>query len=250
MATRQRQVRTSNSDSRAKASSRSASRTPAPRKRESRVEAAYREIRRRILDNEYPPAHQALEHELAAELKMSRTPVREALVRLKNEGFVQLIPRHGMRVASLSVTDLREMYEVLSALELAAIESLSRSRPDAATLQPIVDALDAMDKALRAKDVKAWVKADERFHRGLVSLCGNSRLVAMVDMLWDQSHRARQMTVRLRPSLEASNREHREVVTALLAGKWREARVSHERHRQRTGTEIIALLEQFGLAHR
>lgn len=218
--------------------------------RETLVERAYREIRRRILDNEYPPSHQVLEHELAGELQMSRTPVREALVRLKDEGFVQLIPRHGMRVASLSVTDLREMYEVLTALELAAIESLARTRPEPAQLKPLMVAIDDMDKALRKQDVGAWVKADERFHRGLVALCGNSRLMAMVDTLWDQGHRARQMTVRLRPSLESSNKEHRDVADALLAGKWREARARHESHRHRAGGEIVTLLEQFGLAHR
>jgi DNA-binding GntR family transcriptional regulator len=218
--------------------------------RETLVERAYREIRRRILDNDYPPSHQVLEHELADELQMSRTPVREALVRLKDEGFVQLIPRHGMRVASLSVTDLREMYEVLSALELAAIESLAKTRPDPAQFKPIAAALDDMDRALRKQDLAAWVKADERFHRGLVALCGNSRLMSMVDTLWDQGHRARQMTARLRPSLESSNKEHREVAVAILAGKWREARALHESHRQRTGREIVSLLEQFGLAHR
>src|SRR5882757_2651772 len=74
--------------------------------KESLVDRAYREIRRRILDNEYPPAHQVLEHELAAELGMSRTPVREALIRLKNEKFIQIIPRHGMRVVPLSLAEL------------------------------------------------------------------------------------------------------------------------------------------------
>jgi DNA-binding GntR family transcriptional regulator len=187
-------------------------------RRETLVERAYREIRQRILDNDYPPSHQVLEHELAEELQMSRTPVREALVRLKDEGFVQLIPRHGMRVAALSVTDLREMYEVLTALELAAVESLARTRPSQAALKPVLAALDDMDKALRKQDAAAWVKADELFHRGLVSLCGNNRLMAMVDTLWDLGHRARQTSVRLRPSLESSNKEHRDVVDAIIAG--------------------------------
>jgi DNA-binding GntR family transcriptional regulator len=117
-------------------------------------------------------------------------------------------------------------------------------------MQPILAALNDMDAALRKKDPAAWVKADERFHRGLVALSGNRRLVAMVDTLWDQGHRARQMTVRLRPSLEASNKEHREVVDAIRKGKWREARTRHENHRTRSGREIVSLLEQFGLASR
>ena len=84
--------------------------------KESLVDLAYREIRRRILDNEYPPSHQVLELELAGELGMSRTPVREAMIRLKNEKFIQVIPRHGMRVVPLSLDELRDVYEVLTAL--------------------------------------------------------------------------------------------------------------------------------------
>jgi len=212
--------------------------------RDSLVQQAYREIRRRILDNEYPPAHQVLEMELAADLGMSRTPLREALVRLQNENFIQLIPRHGMRVVPLSLEDLRDTYEVLTALELTAIERLVRSNPDRRTLAPIDRALDDMDAALKQRDRDAWVKADERFHRTLIDLCGNTRLAAVAYTLWDHGHRARMTTVRLRPTLGSSNREHRAVVEAIKRGDWREARAMHVKHRARTSQEIVALLEQ------
>ncbi|MGH8638532.1 MAG: GntR family transcriptional regulator, partial [Burkholderiales bacterium] len=214
----------------------------------SLVERAYQDIRRRILDNEYPQGHQMLEHELAAELGMSRTPIREALVRLQNENLVQLIPRHGMRVVPLSVNDLRDMYEVLTALELTAIERLARSKPVGSAFEAIGLALDEMDVSVRRRDPDAWVKADERFHRTLVDLCGNARLKSVVDALWDQGHRARITTVRLRPNLEPSNREHRAVVQAIRRGDFREARSRHLRHRSRTSREIIGLLEQYRLA--
>src|SRR5688572_17786033 len=139
---------------------------------------------------------------------MSRTPIRQALVRLENENFVQLIPRHGMRVVPLAVSDLSDMDEVLTALELTAIERLARSKPAAPVFDAIGAALDDMDVAIRRKNPDAWVKADERFHRMLVDLCGNARLKTLVDALWDHGHRARITTVRLRPSLEPSNQEH------------------------------------------
>src|SRR5688500_3086161 len=122
-------------------------------KRESRVDQAYAEIRRRILDNYYAPGHQVLEQELALELGMSRTPVREALVRLQNERFVQLIPRHGMRVVPLSMQDLREVYEVLTSLELTAIERLARAELDDGMVATIEKTLDEMDLAVKKKDV-------------------------------------------------------------------------------------------------
>ena len=213
-------------------------------KRESRVDQAYAEIRRRILDNYYAPGHQVLEQELAADLGMSRTPVREALVRLQNERFVQLIPRHGMRVVPLSIQELREVYEVLTSLELTAIERLARAELDDETLTAIEKSVDEMDSAVRKKDVDAWAKADERFHRTLVTLCGNQRLAAMVEMLWEQGHRARMTTVRLRGSLEQSNREHRAVLDAIRKRDWRQARARHAKHRARAMTEILNLLQQ------
>jgi DNA-binding GntR family transcriptional regulator len=213
-------------------------------RRESRVDQAYAEIRRRILDNYYAPGHQVLEHELAAELGMSRTPVREALVRLQNERFVQLIPRHGMRVVPLSIQELREVYEVLTSLELTAIDRLARLDLEEEALATIEKTVDAMDQAVRTKDVDAWAKADERFHRILVTLCGNRRLAAMVEMLWEQGHRARMTTVRLRASLEQSNREHRALLDAIRQRDWRQARARHAKHRQRAMTEILNLLHQ------
>ena len=212
--------------------------------RHSRVDEAYAEIRRRILDNYYAPGHQVLEQELAAELGMSRTPVREALVRLQNERFVQLIPRHGMRVVPLSMQDLREVYEVLTSLELAAIERLARSELDGEMLVAIDKTLDEMDAAVRKKDVDGWAKADERFHRTLVTLCGNSRLAAMVEMLWEQGHRARMTTVQLRASLDQSNREHRAVIDAIRRHDWHQARARHAKHRARATAEILKLLQQ------
>jgi DNA-binding GntR family transcriptional regulator len=215
-----------------------------PGAKESLVERAYREIRRRILDNEYPPAHQVLEHELAGDLQMSRTPVREALVRLQNENFVQLIPRHGMRVVPLSLEDLRDMYEVLTALELTAIERLVKSQPGADRLEPLAQAVDDMDLALERRDIDAWVRADERFHRTLIELAGNARLAAMAFTVWEQGHRARMTTVRLRTSLKTSDREHRALLEAIRRGDVRDAKARHARHRARTSGEILNLLEQ------
>ena len=68
-------------------------------------EVAYNELRRRILENEMPAGFQATEQEVAELLNMSRTPTREALVRLSNEGLVQIRPRHGMRVLPVSADD-------------------------------------------------------------------------------------------------------------------------------------------------
>ena len=75
----------------------------------SLVDSAYQQIRQRILDNVWPPGHRALEQEMALALGMSRTPVREAIMRLRNEGLVEVIPRHGLRVLPVSPTGARSI---------------------------------------------------------------------------------------------------------------------------------------------
>ncbi len=105
-------------------------------------------------------------------------------------------------------------------------------------------ALDEMDGAIKKRDLDAWVKADERFHRMVIDLCGNARLASMAFTVWDQGHRARMTTLRLRPALETSNREHRAVVDAIRRRDWRGAVARHGKHRARTSREIINLLEQ------
>ena len=217
---------------------------PAP----SMVDAAYQQIRRRILDNVWPPGHRALEQEVALALGMSRTPVREALVLLQNDGLVEVIPRHGMRVLPVSPVDMREIYEILTALECMAAELLARRHPGEAELAPLALATDAMDAALQNDDLDAWAAADERFHAGLIELAGNRQLAATVWNYWDRAHRARMFSLRLRPKPVNSTREHRELLERLRAGDERGAAEVNRAHRARANRELLAIFERYKLA--
>lgn len=213
------------------------------------ADTAYGQIRRRIFDNQWLPGHQALEHEIAAELGMSRTPVREALMRLHNEGLVEVIPRHGMRVLPVSATDMQEIYQILTALECMAAELLAARRPGAKELQPLVDATRAMDQALKADDLEAWAAADEQFHRQLVELAGNRQLQATVLNYWDRAHRARLFSLRLRPKPVNSTKEHMRMVERLRAGDVEGAARVTRAHRERAREELVDIFERFRLAH-
>ena len=212
------------------------------------VDRAYQAIRQRILDAVWPPDHQALEQEVALALGMSRTPVREALIRLQNDGLVEVVPRHGMRVLPVSVHDMREIYEILTALECLAAELLARRQPDARTLKPLTDANKAMDKALKAGDLEAWAAADESFHKQLVELAGNRQLQATVMNYWDRAHRARMVTLRLRPKPVNSTREHMALVDRIAAGDADGAAEVFRAHRQRAGRELLAIFEHYRFA--
>ena len=185
---------------------------------------------------------------MALALGMSRTPVHEALVRLQNEGLVQVVPRHGMRVLPVSPTDMAEIYQILTALECMAAELLARRRPSDLELEPLVAATEAMDRALRADDLDAWAAADERFHAGLLELAGNRQLQATVFNYWDRAHRARMFSLRLRPTPVNSTREHRELVERLRAGDAAGAAEVNRRHRERASRELLAIFEQYRLA--
>lgn len=214
----------------------------------SLVDAAYEQIRRRILDNVWPPGHRALEQEVALELGMSRTPIREALLQLQNEGLVEVIPRHGVRVLPVSPTDMREIYEILTALECMAAEILARRKPNDAELQPLIDATNAMDAALKANDLDAWAQADERFHAQLLELAGNRQLQATVFNYWDRAHRARMFSLRLRPAPVNSTQEHMQLVERLRAGDPEGAAQVNRAHRERANRELLAIFERYKLA--
>lgn len=215
---------------------------------QSMVDLAYERIRQRILDNEWPPGHRALEQEVALALGMSRTPVREALVRLQNDGLVEVVPRHGMRVLPVSPTDMREIYEILTALECMAAELVAQRKPSDDELAPLVKATQDMDAALAADDLDAWAAADERFHANLIELAGNRQLAATVWNYWDRAHRARMFSLRLRPKPVNSTQEHMALVDKLRAGDAKGAADINRAHRARASRELLAIFERFKLA--
>ena len=209
---------------------------------------AYNEIKRRILDNEIPSNSILLEQELAELLKMSRTPVREALIRLSNEGMVEVRPRHGMRVLPLSAQDMSEIYDILTALEAKAAEIVATNGLDNEKLNELHNAVDSMDLALKDDDLAAWGNADEQFHRLLVEYSNNQRLINIVNTFWDQSHRARMLTLHLRPKPTKSNEDHRAVLNAIENRDHEIARNKHREHRRKSGKMLVDILKKNGIA--
>jgi DNA-binding GntR family transcriptional regulator len=218
-----------------------------PRAKEPFADKAYRELRSRILDNSMPPGEQYTEEELAAMLQMSRTPTREAMLRLAGEGLVEVRPRHGMRVKPVSPVDMREIYEVLTALESTAAALAAARTDQGESVELLRAAIRDMDAALERDDLAAWAAADERFHTRLVEAAGNSRLTELVQTYVGQSHRVRMLTLRLRPKPTTSNRDHEAVVDAVAAHDAQRARELHFAHREQSGQMLVELLASHGL---
>ncbi|MCL4144867.1 UNVERIFIED_CONTAM: hypothetical protein GTU68_010416 [Idotea baltica] len=194
-----------------------------------------------------PSGYQAPEPELALRLGVSRSTVREALVRLQGEGLVKLIPRRGARVLPLRAEDMREIYEILSSLEPDVAAALAARRPSNAELAPLEKEAAAMEAALERGDLDAWAEADDRFHLTILQLHGNHRLRDFVATLSDQVHRARMITLRLREAPVESNAEHRNILESIRNGDVEAARAIFYTHRQRAASELIKLLDKTGI---
>ncbi|OON42193.1 GntR family transcriptional regulator [Izhakiella australiensis] len=214
--------------------------------KETQSAVAYRRLKKQILDGALPAGTQLLEHEAADLLGMSRTPVREAMIRLHQDGMVDIRPRHGMRVLPISADDMQEIYDVLTALEGSASAMLAERGLTAEQLQELHAATAAMDNALEQDDLQAWADADELFHAKLIQFSQNKRMINMVAQLWEQSHRARMLTLKMRPRPTKSNREHQALIEAIAAGNVRQARQIHESHRKKASQMLVALLRELG----
>ena len=220
-------------------------------RRPSLVDDAYAAMKEAIRESTFAPGYQASEQEIALRLGMSRTPVHEASIRLQEEGLVRIVPKRGIVICALVPDDIREIYEVVIALEASAAELLAQRPAEerAAVAAALSGATDRMEAAHAAGLLKDWGKADEAFHRILVERCGNRRIQRIIQTVNDQSHRARMLTLKLRRQLPASVAEHRAVVAAIVAGEAAAAHAAARAHRSHARDELVPLLQEFGLKH-
>lgn len=218
-----------------------------PPKPPSSTQRAIDALRSMIFSGDLPAGSDHLESELAVQLGMSRTPVREAALRLESQGLVQMRPRKGVRILPISPSDMREIYDVLTELEsFAARRAAERGLSDT-DLASLAQSIDDMDSALAQTALEDWAEADDRFHQELVQLGGNARVCAIVDLMNDQVRRARAVTLFMRPIPNQSNEDHRRVFEAIRRGDADEAAGTHRAHRQTAKVMMVDLLERHRL---
>lgn len=214
----------------------------------SNTVVATEQLRRLIFAGDLGAGTDHLESELADRLGMSRTPVREALLRLEAQGLVEVRPRKGVRIKPLSPTDMAEIYDVLTELEsLAAANAASRNLTDA-DLAILAESITKMDAALANDDREGWAAADDAFHRELVRLGNNTRIQLIAEMMSDQVRRARLVTLYMRPTPTKSNDDHSRVLTAIRNGDTEEARRVHRQHRLAAKDILVDLLNRHRLS--
>ncbi len=145
-------------------------------------ELVYEELRGLILTGQIKPGARMMEIEIAEEMGVSRTPIREAIRKLEKEGLVTIEPRKGAYASELSVTDMVDILEVRATLEgLAA--GLAANRMTAEQKQQLLQYSEAFNKAAREGDMAGMILNDTNFHHHIVQCCENKYLLMMVEQL-------------------------------------------------------------------
>ncbi|MGA9869683.1 MAG: GntR family transcriptional regulator [Rhodococcus sp. (in: high G+C Gram-positive bacteria)] len=180
------------------------------------------QIRDRIIDGSYAPGEQVNEANVAAELEISRGPVREALQRLNQEGLLVSYRNRGVFVVELSIDDVAEIYDARAAIEVGAAWTLVHGDKEllTATASELSAIVDQMQPFIDRADWLGLAERDLAFHTALVSATSNSRMARMYATLAAEARicMANLETAYYRP--EALVEEHQLLVDLLLGNDW------------------------------
>ncbi len=175
------------------------------------------------------PGERLMETQLAEELGVSRTPVREAIRKLELEGLVVMVPRRGAYVASMSVRDISETFEIRSALEgLAAKLAVDKITAD--ELEAMELTVLRMSKSIENHDLNELVEIDEEFHDILVRASRNERLTQMISLLREQIKRFRCASLSNLGRQSLILGEHRQILEAIAERDSDSAQILVEEH--------------------
>lgn len=190
--------------------------------RPSAAEQVYRALREKIEDGSLAPGEQLADAELAAELGVSRTPVREALRRLADQAVVETVPGRHTRVAEVPKATAEQVLPLLSVLHGFAAQACA-GRISEADLAEMHRCNDRMLAAARAGDSWGARDADRDFHAVVVRAADNPFLTMLIDVLLLHSRRLEALYFRELEPAEHSHHEHREIIEALRRGDARAA---------------------------
>ncbi len=177
------------------------------RPRGTGANTVFARLRERILSLELPPHADIDELTLVKEFKVSRTPVREALIRLASEGLVELLPNKGPRVVSL---DARDVPIILEALDLAqrAVTKWAAMRRTDTDLAEIAGRCEEFSQAMRDNDAARMSEANKQFHTAIGRACGNSHLESWYESLLNASMRLARAAYEVAPRHSKTYREY------------------------------------------
>ena len=171
-------------------------------------------LREAILNGTLQPRERLMEIQLADELGVSRTPIREALRKLELEGFIVMVPRKGAYVADFSLRDLEDIFEVRKSLEGLAAE-LCAERVTEEELAEMERLLKEKSAAIENNDMQKLLDVDTAFHEKLYEASRNDRLRSMISNLREQIERFRIASLQYPGRMKRSLEEHYQILDAI-----------------------------------
>jgi GntR family transcriptional regulator, rspAB operon transcriptional repressor len=204
-------------------------------------ETVYEQLRADVISCKLAPGAEIREAELAARFDMSKSPVRDALMRLEREGLVITLPRQGYRVAPVSLGDVLDMFHLRAALERACIERIVARASDEQ-----LKSLDTFRRFVAAKWGGGFIAFNRAFHRRIAELGGNARMRDQLNDLIDQLERAVQVSVAniRQGDPQVLVNEHVEIIDALQARALKRAQRLAERHIAQAGRRVSSAISR------
>lgn len=176
------------------------------------------QLRSSIVRLELLPGEMLSESDLAERFGVSRTPVREALIKLAQQGFIEVRPQRGSFVTKIRPKELLEARFIREAIETAAIARIS-GKLSAASIRVCEATLKDQRSAAAAKDIYAFHRADDAFHRSLAEATGFERLSGMIEGEKALMDRVRILSLKTTPPFKRLIAQHKAILEALIAGE-------------------------------
>lgn len=216
----------------------------APLTRKTLGTATLEAMREGILNGTYAEGEQLRQDAIAADLGVSRIPVREALRQLESEGLVTFTPHHGAVVSTFSVAEIEELFELRALLET---ELIRRATPRMGTqdLQQAAGILDAYEEALSRGDVGEWGDLNWRLHSTLFAPAGRPLTMRTVELLSHHADRYLRMQLALTHGESRANAEHRAIVAACRKHDARAAARLMRAHILGAGESLVRFLTDY-----
>lgn len=177
-------------------------------------EKAYQILRRMILTGEFKGGTQIVEADLITRLQIGRTPIRESLLRLEQEGLIRIVPHKGIFINEMSLKEIKDLMQLRFCLELFAIREAICYITDNDIVE-MSQIIDLQEQAMQDSDTYEYMNLDRRFHQKIFEIIGNDRMLRIMGNLNDQLVACGIRGLRKQERLLQVITEHREVVRAL-----------------------------------
>lgn len=189
------------------------------------MNTAYTTLRERIVGGSLMPGTLLSENELAEELQMSRTPVRNAITHLESEGFVVSLKNRGVLVKEISGKEMLDMYEAMMSLLVYAID-IKTERNSSIDMAKLEECLERQFKAEQEDDYFTYIQNTFLFNRIIVSSINNHAMMSIMDMYVDKMAMASYINYKMTPHIKhySANMLNKSIYDALKAGNDEEAR--------------------------